>query len=69
MKKILTVKTYLDKRDISSYGKKIRIVSIPAHSLTLETEGENLTNSPFDFEMLQQSINMVVPKNHMFKKK
>lgn len=26
MKKILTVKTYLDKRDISSYGKKIRIV-------------------------------------------
>lgn len=26
MKKILTVKTYLDKRDISTYGKKIRVV-------------------------------------------
>lgn len=50
-------------------GGKIRIVSIPPHSLKVETEGENLNNSPFDFEMLQQSINMVVPKNHMFKKK
>lgn len=42
-------------------GKKIRITSIPAHMLLLETEGETLTNSPFDFEILPQAINMVVP--------
>jgi len=42
-------------------GKKIRITSIPAHQLLLETEGETLTNSPFDFEMLPKAINMVVP--------
>ena len=55
------------KEVITFRGKKIRITSIPAHSLTLETEGENLTNSPFDFEMIPQSINMVVPENHNFK--
>ena len=43
-------------------GKKIRIVSIPPHSLKVETEGENLNNSPFDFEVLPQAINMVIPK-------
>lgn len=31
MKKILTVKTYLDKRDISTYGKKIRVVESGSH--------------------------------------
>jgi YegS/Rv2252/BmrU family lipid kinase len=61
--------TFINKmKEVSTFrGKKIRIVSIPAHSLTLETEGENLTNSPFDFEMIPQSINMVVPENHNFK--
>ena len=48
-------------------GKKIHIVSIPPHSLMVETEGENLNNSPFDYEMLPQAINMVVPENHIFK--
>ena len=43
-------------------GKKIRIVSIPPHSLMVETEGENLNNSPFDFEILPKAINMIVPK-------
>ena len=47
-------------------GKKIRIVSIPPHSLMVETEGENLNNSPFDFEMLPKAINMIVPENHKF---
>ena len=61
--------TFINKmKEVSTFrGKKIRIVSIPAHSLTLETEGENLTNSPFDFEMIPQSINMVVPENHNFR--
>ena len=53
-KKINEVKTYK--------GKRIRIVSIPPHSLKVETEGENLNNSPFDFEILPQAINMVIPK-------
>lgn len=47
-------------------GRKIKIVSIPPHSLKVETEGESLNNSPFDFEMLTKSINMIVPKNHKF---
>ena len=47
---------------ITYRGKKIRIVSIPAHQLLLETEGETLTNSPFDFEILPSSINMVIPE-------
>lgn len=58
-KKIKEVKTFR--------GKHIKIVSIPPHSLLVETEGENLNNSPFDYEMLPQSINMIVPENHNFK--
>ena len=42
-------------------GRQIRVVSIPSHKLLLETEGETLTNSPFDFEMLTKSINMIIP--------
>ena len=42
-------------------GRKIRVVSIPSHKLLLETEGETLTNSPFVFEMLSKSINMIIP--------
>ena len=70
IKKIKEVKTFR--------GKRIHIVSIPPHSLLVETEGENLNNSPFDFEMLPRSINMVIPKEtvqkpkqkkHRFKKK
>lgn len=56
--------TVVDKlKEVSLYrGKKIRVTSIPAHKLLLETEGETLTNSPFDFEMLSKSINMVIPR-------
>ena len=70
IKKIDEVKTFT--------GKNIHIVSIPPHSLKVETEGENLNNSPFDFEVLSKSINMVIPKDmgqkpkkkkHRFKKK
>lgn len=48
------------KEVLTFRGKKIRIVSIPEHSLFLETEGETLTNSPFDFEMIQQGVRMKV---------
>ncbi len=44
-------------------GKNIHIVSIPPHSLKVETEGENLNNSPFDFEVLSKAVNMVIPKD------
>ena len=56
--------TFVDKlKEVTLYrGKKIRITSIPAHQLLLETEGETLTNSPFEFEMLPKAINMVVPE-------
>lgn len=47
--------------EVSTFrGKKIHIISIPSHSLLLETEGENLTDSPFDFEILPQAINILV---------
>lgn len=54
--------TFIDKlKEVSTYrGKKIRIISIPAHKLLLETEGETLTNSPFDFEMMHKAIQMIV---------
>ena len=50
-------------------GKHIRITSIPPHSLMVETEGENLNNSPFDFEILPKAINMVIPKEPVKKEK
>lgn len=54
--------TFIDKlKEVSTYrGKKIRIISIPAHKLLLETEGETLTNSPFDFEMMPKAIQMII---------
>ena len=56
--------TFVDKlNEVSLFrGKTIRITSIPAHQLLLETEGETLTNSPFDFEILPKAINMMVPQ-------
>lgn len=58
--------TFVNKlKEVSLFrGKKIRITSIPAHMLLLETEGETLTNSPFDFEMLPKAINMIVPEGN-----
>ena len=58
--------TFVNKlSEVSTFrGKKIRIISIPAHQLLLETEGETMTNSPFDFEMLPQAISMIVPVNN-----
>ena len=50
-------------------GKHIRITSIPPHSLMVETEGENLNNSPFDFEILPKTINMIIPKEPVKKEK
>ena len=56
--------SFIDKiEEVKTFrGKKIHIVSIPPHSLKVETEGENLNNSPFDFEVLPKAINMVIPK-------
>ena len=60
--------TFIDKlQEVSTYrGKKVRVVSDPPHSLNVETEGETLTNSPFDFEIMPLAINMVVPENVKF---
>jgi diacylglycerol kinase family enzyme len=37
--------------------------------LKVETEGETLNNSPFDFEILPKAINMVIPKEPKQKQK
>ncbi len=55
-------------KEVSTFkGKKIRITSNPPHSLKVETEGENLSNSPFDFEVLPLALKVIVPENHNFK--
>ena len=61
-------KYFIDKlQEVSTFrGKKVRVVSVPPHSLNVETEGETLTNSPFDFEIIPLAINMVVPEDHKF---
>lgn len=61
--------TFIDKlTEVSTFrGKKVRVVSEPPHSLNVETEGETLTNSPFDFEIIPLAIKVVVPENHQFK--
>ena len=60
--------TFVDKlEEVSLFqGRKVRIVSVPSHKLLLETEGETLTNSPFDFEMLPKAINMIIPETSSF---
>lgn len=60
--------TFIDKlKEVSTYrGKKVRVVSEPPHLLNVETEGETLTNSPFDFEIIPLAINVVVPEGHQF---
>ena len=60
--------TFIDKlKEVSTFrGKKVRVVSDPPHSLNVETEGETLTNSPFDFEIMPLAINVVVPENVKF---
>lgn len=57
--------TFVNKmKEVSTFrGKRIHIVSIPEHSLKVETEGEELNNSPFDFEILPKAINVVVKQN------
>ncbi len=62
--------TFIEKlKEVQIFrGKKIRIISIPPHSLMVETEGENLNNSPFDFEILPKAVNMVIPKEPVQKK-
>lgn len=57
--------SFVDKlKEVSLFrGKKIRITSVPAHRLLLETEGETLTNSPFDFEVIPKALQMVVKQN------
>lgn len=44
-------------------GDNICITSDPPHRLFLETEGETLNNSPFNFVILPKAINMVVKQN------
>ena len=58
--------SFADKlKEVSLFqGRHIRVSSIPSHKLLLETEGETLTNSPFDFEMLPKAINMIIPENN-----
>ena len=59
--------TFIDRlKEVTTYrGKKVHVVSNPPHSLNVETDGETLTNSPFDFEIIPLAINMVVPNSNI----
>lgn len=57
--KLETVETYV--------GKKIRITSIPANSLYIETDGENLGKSPLDFDLIPKAIKIIVRKKALIK--
>jgi len=63
--------TFINKiEEVKTFrGKRIRIVSNPPHSLMVETEGENLNNSPFDFDVLTKAVNMIIPKDNSQKAK
>ena len=60
--------TFIDKlKEVSTFrGKKVHVVSIPPNKLNVETEGETLTNSPFDFKILPLALKVVVPENPKF---
>ncbi len=60
--------TFIDKlKEVSTFrGKKVHVISIPPNQLKVETEGETLTNSPFDFEIMPLAINVVVPESGLF---
>ena len=60
--------TFIDKlQEVSTFrGKKVHVISIPPNQLKVETEGETLTNSPFDFEIMPLAINVVVPESGLF---
>lgn len=44
-------------------GKNIRITSTPPHMAFLETDGESLGNSPFEFEVIPKAIRIITGKN------
>lgn len=49
------------KRVITMVGKKIRIESAPP--VFLETDGESLGHSPFEFEIIPQSLRVIINKS------
>ena len=63
--------TFIKKlKEVQTYrGKHIKIVSIPPHSLLVETEGEDLNNSPFDFEICQKQSTWLSRKIMVKKRK
>jgi len=43
-------------------GRNIRITSDPPHTAFLETDGESLGNSPFEFEIIPRAIKIITGK-------
>jgi len=68
LKVVLNIKNVFDGsfvkiKEVKRFqGKSFTVISEPPHALNLETDGESLGNSPLDFEVLPQAINMIVPK-------
>ena len=60
--------SFLDLHFIQVHtGKKISIHALPQHAAFLETDGESLGNSPFDFEVIPKSIQVITGKNWLEK--
>lgn len=41
-------------------GRNFRIISKPVHNLFLETDGESLGQSPLDFEVIPESVKLII---------
>ena len=44
-------------------GNKIEVKAMPSNAASLETDGESLGNSPFQFEILPKAITIIAGKN------
>ena len=48
-------------------GKQITITSLPPHSISLETDGESLGNSPLDFDIVPKAVKLIIRKKALKK--
>lgn len=57
--------SFIKMKEVKMFtGKKFSIISVPAHQLYLETDGESLGHSPLDFDVIPRSVRLIVRKRY-----
>jgi YegS/Rv2252/BmrU family lipid kinase len=57
--------SFIKMKEVKTFtGKKFSITAFPPDKLNLETDGESLGHSPLDFEIIPQSVCLVVRKKY-----